>query len=167
MGDKLKELSLKNTPNAITEFSILYKGISRTMNITTKRIETEVELFSQLYSVGITSFEKFLITQYTFILKLEEFADGNMTQLPIQINSILSEYVASKETLKVNFKQLPNQIDSAVSEYINLRKTLKNTPTHNFSFFKEAKNQLVEVLSFLIHEFQDAKELTTRILEKL
>ncbi|MCA6068106.1 DUF4365 domain-containing protein [Chryseobacterium sp. RG1] len=167
MGDKLKELSLKNTPNAITEFSILYKGISRTMNITTKRIETEVELFSQLYSVGITSFEKFLITQYTFILKLEEFTGSNTTQLPIEINSILSEYVDLKETLKVNFKQLPNQIDSAVSEYINLRETLKNTPTHNFSFFKEAKNQLVEVLSFLIHEFQDAKGLTTRILEKL
>lgn len=167
MGDKLKELSKKNLPNVITEVSILYKSISRTMNITTKRIETEVELFSQLYSVGITSFEKFLITQHTSILEIEKFVGDNMTQLPIQVYSALSEYVDLKETLKVNFGQLPNQIDYALFEYINLKETLKNTPTYNFPFFKEAKNQLVEVLNFLIHEFQDAKELTEKILAKL
>lgn len=167
MGDKLKEVNLKNTPNATSEVPNLYRGISRTMNITTKRIETEVELFSQLYSVGITSFEKFLITQHTSILKLDEFVGYNITKPPIQVHSLLSEFVDLKESLKVNFGQLPNQIDSALSEYINLKETLKNTPTYNFSFFKEAKNQLVEVLNFLIDEFQDAKILTKKILEKL
>jgi len=167
MGDKLKELSQKNLPNVITEVSILYKGISRTMNITSKRIETEVDLFSQLYSVGINSFEKFLITQYISISKFEESIGGSIGQIPNQIYSILSEYLDLKEILKDNFRQLPSQIESALSEYINLKETLKNTPTYNFSFFKEAKSQHIEVLNFLINEFEDAKELTKKILEKL
>lgn len=167
MGGKLKELSQKNLPNVITEVSILYKGISRTMNITTKRIETEVELFSQLYSVGINSFEKFLITQYISISKIEESIGDNMAQMPNQIYSVLSEYLDLKKTLKDNIRQIPNQIESALSEYVNLKETLKNTPTYNFSFFKEAKNQHIEVLNFLINEFEDAKELTKKILEKL
>lgn len=167
MGDKLKELSQKNLPNVITEVSILYKGISRTMNITSKRIETEVDLFSQLYSVGINSFEKFLITQYISISKFEESIVGSTGQIPNQIYSILSEYLDLKEILKDNFRQLPSHIESALSEYINLKETLKNTPTYNFSFFKEAKSQHIEVLNFLINEFEDAKELTKKILEKL
>lgn len=167
MGNKINELSQKNPPNFITEVSILYKSISRTMNLTTKRIETEVELFSQLYSVGINSFENYLITQYIYISKIEESIVSNIGQLPNQIYPALSEYLDIKETLKDTFKELPNQIDSALSEYQNLIETLKETPTYSFSFFKEAKNQHIEVLSFLIHEFQDAKELTKKILEKL
>lgn len=167
MGNKINELSQKNPQNFITEVSILYKSISRTMNLTTKRIETEVELFSQLYSVGINSFENYLITQYIYISKIEESIVSNIGQLPNQINPALSEYLDIKETLKDTFKELPNQIDSALSEYQNLIVTLKETPTYSFSFFKEAKKQHIEVLSFLIHEFQDAKELTKKILEKL
>lgn len=114
------------------------------MNLTAKRIETEVELFSQLYSVGISSFEKFLIILNDFNLKFEDF-DGDAYSI----------------------KRLPDQIDSALSEYINLRETIKNVPTNNFSYFKEAKNQHIEVLNFLIDEFQEAKELTEKVAEKL
>lgn len=143
MGEKFKQLNQERPLNYVSEVSILYKSISRTMNLTAKRIETEVELFSQLYSVGITSFEKFLITLKTFNLKFEDFI-----------------------TEDHSIRQIPEQIDSALVEYINLKETFRSVPTNNFSFFKEAKNQHIEVLNFLICEFQDAKELTKKILEK-
>ncbi|WP_288458818.1 DUF4365 domain-containing protein [uncultured Chryseobacterium sp.] len=167
MGNKFKELNKKIPANYTTEVSILYKGISRTMNITTKRIETEVELFSQLYSVGIISFEKFLITQNISILTVEDFISDGIKQLSAQNHSVLSEFINLKATLKDSIRQLPDQIESTLLEYINLKETLKSTPTNNFSFFKEAKNKHIEVLNFLIQEFNDAKELTKKILEKL
>lgn len=144
MGEKFEQLNQEKPLNYASEVSILYKGISRTMNVTAKRIETEVELFSQLYSVGITSFEKFLIILNDFNLKFEDF-----------------------ESDTHSIRQLPEQIDSALLEYINLKETIKSVPTNNFPYFKEAKNQHIEVLNFLINEFQDAKELTKKILEKL
>jgi len=144
MGDKINQLSQKKLLNYTLELSILYKEISRTMNLTAKRIETEVELFSQLYSVGINALEKFLITLNTFNLKFEDF-----------------------ESDTSSIRHLPDQIDFALSEYINLKETIKSVPTNNFPYFKEAKNQHIEVLNFLIYEFQDAKELTKKVLAKL
>ncbi|WP_187775504.1 hypothetical protein [Flavobacterium johnsoniae] len=42
------------------------------MNLTAKRSETEIELFSQLYSEGINAFEKIIIIMNTFNLKFED-----------------------------------------------------------------------------------------------
>lgn len=144
MGEKINHLSQKKLLDYTSELSILYKEISRTMNLTSKRIETEVELFSQLYSVGIRSFEKFAVILNVFNLKSKDF---NSATHPI--------------------RQLPDQIDSAMSEYINLKETIKTVRTYNFPYFKEAKNQHIEILNFLIYEFQNAKELTKRVIEKL
>lgn len=125
MGEKFKQLNQEKSLNYASEVSILYKGISRTMNLTAKRIETEVELFSQLYSVGISSFEKFLINIKFFDLKFEDFVPEDSS-----------------------IRQLSEQIDSALSEYINLKETIRSLPTNNFSFFKEAKNQTLKLLIF-------------------
>ena len=143
INEQFRQLNDKQPKDHISEVSILYKSLSKTMNLTTKRIETEIELFSQLYSMGINALEKFLITINIFNLRFEDFENDTI------------------------IRQLPNQIDFALSEYIELRETLKSVPTNNFVFFKEAKNQHIEVLSLIIFELQDAKKHTKKILEKL
>nr|WP_262410786.1 hypothetical protein [Flavobacterium johnsoniae] len=55
-----------------TEVTTLYKTLGKSMNLTAKRSETEIELFSQLYSEGINAFEKIIIIMNTFNLKFED-----------------------------------------------------------------------------------------------
>lgn len=139
------ELLNRDKPfNNSSEVLMIYKSLSKTMNLTSKRIETEVELFSQLYSVGITAFEKFLINLNTFNLRF-----GNLTS----------------ET--DNVKRVPEKMDFAISEYTNLRKTLINMSISDSVSFKEAKDQQIKVLDLLISELQDASKITKIIFEKL
>ncbi|MCU7616962.1 DUF4365 domain-containing protein [Chryseobacterium sp. PBS4-4] len=125
IGKKTEQFSLlneKKSNNYSSEVSMLYKGLSKTMNLTAKRTETEIELFSQLYSVGISAFEKLLINLQVFNLKFENFGgDSNL------------------------LRQVPSQIDFAVKKFVVLRDTLKSMPTNNFIIFKEAKNQYLDV----------------------
>ncbi|UFH32957.1 DUF4365 domain-containing protein [Chryseobacterium sp. C-71] len=147
ISKKTEQFSLLNEKKSInysSEVSILYKALSKTMNLTAKRTETEIELFSQLYSVGISAFEKLLINLQIFNLKFENFGgDSNL------------------------LRQVPSQIDFAVKKFIVLRNTLKSMPTYNFIIFKEAKNQYLDVLNLLIFETQEASEMTKKIFEKI
>ncbi|OOV16187.1 DUF4365 domain-containing protein [Flavobacterium sp. LM4] len=142
--EEFQILNEKQPSNFITEVSMLYKALSKTMNLTAKRTETEVELFSQLYSVGINAFEKLLINLNLHNLKFEDF--GNDT------NAI---------------RQVPAQMDSSLIQFIGLRDTLKDMPSYSHNVFKEAKNQYIEVLNLLIQEVQDASETTKKIFEKI
>ena len=114
------------------------------MNLTSKRIETEVEIFSQVYSVGISAFEKMLIYLVNFNLKYKDLA---------------------KDT--ESLKQIPSQMDFAIENYEDLITTISSMPTYNFIFFKEAKNRQIEVLNFFIRELKDGREMMSKICEKL
>lgn len=131
-------------PKDKSEISVLYKNLSKKMNLTSKRIETEVELFSQVYSVGISAFEKMLINLEVLNLKYEDF---------------------TKET--DSLKKVPIQMNDAIEEYRNLKNIIYNIPTSGFTFFKEAKKQQIDVLNLLILELQDASDITKKIFEKL
>ena len=142
--EEFRLLNEKKPNNFNTEISVLYKALSKTMNLTARRTETEVELFSQLYSVGMSAFEKLLINLNFLNLKFEDFGTDAST-----------------------IRQVPSQIDSALNQFIGLRATLNNMPSYNFSVFKEAKNQYIEVLDLLIYEMKDASEVTKKIFEKI
>lgn len=142
--EQLEQLYKDKPFNNSLEAAIIYKSLSKIMNLTSKRIEIEVTLFSQVYSVGINAFEKFLIYLRTFNVKFEDFSND--------IN---------------NIKLLPQKIDSAVSAYANLKDTIFGMPHSNSPVFKEAKNQQIEVLDLLITELQDAGRITKIIFERL
>ncbi|OCK50926.1 hypothetical protein BA768_03835 [Chryseobacterium sp. CBo1] len=147
-NNKTKRFQLLNEDkplNYMNEVSKIYKALSKDMNLTAKRTETEVELFSQLYSIGFSAFEKLLINLSIFNLKLKDIAGGD-------INAI---------------KNVPNQIDYALTQFIYLRETVKEVPANNQVAFKEAKKQYIEVLDLLIFEMEGASEMTKRIFEKL
>ncbi|AZA74005.1 DUF4365 domain-containing protein [Chryseobacterium indoltheticum] len=142
--EKLKLLTENMSLNYSSEKSKLYKALSQKMNLTSKRIQIEVELFAQVYSVGISAFEKLLNNLNNLNLKLEDFVENT-----------------------VEIKNIPNSIDYAIREYTNLRQTLIEMPSYNFSFFKEAKKQQVEVLSLFLFELTEASQMTKKIFNNL
>ena len=137
-------LLAKEEKNHLNSESInLYKALSKSMNLTARRSETEIELFSQSYSIGINAFEKIIIIMASFNLKFQDFVDD------------------------VNFiEEVPNKIDFALSTFINLRKAASNMPNIH-STIKEAKNQYIEVVDLIITELKDASETTKRIFSKI
>lgn len=144
--DKTKEfrqLSIEKPIDFTHKLSNIYKSLSKTMNLTAKRTETETELFSQLYSVGMSAFEKFLIYLNTLNLSFNDFVDSN------------------------NLNNVTHQMDFALEKIIYFRKVVKDIPAYNSIVFKEAKNQYIEILDSLISEIQDASEMTKRIFEKI
>lgn len=145
-NDKTEHLNLlieKKSNNLDAEVTMLYKALAKSMNLTARRTETETELFSQLYSVGINAFEKIIIKLNALNLRFEDFG--------ADVNAI---------------KQVPGQIDFALIQFIGLRETVNNMPT-KYPPLKEARGQYVEVLDLLIYELRDASEITKIIFEKI
>lgn len=126
-----------------TEVTALYKTLGKSMNLTAKRSETEIELFSQLYSEGINAFEKIIIIMNALNLKFED--------LGTDIDTI---------------KNVPFQIDYAKDRFIYLRSTVQSMPSKNL-VLKEAKNQYIEVVDLMINELLDASKMTKSIFEKI
>lgn len=126
-----------------TEVTTLYKTLAKSMNLTAKRSETEIELFSQLYSEGINAFEKIIIIMNALNLKFED--------LGTDIETI---------------KNVPSQIDYAKDKFIYLRNTVHSIPSKNL-VLKEAKNQYIEVVDLMINELLDASKMTKSIFEKI
>lgn len=143
LNEQLNHFIEKRSVNLNTELINTYKALGKSMNLTARRSETEIELFSQLYSVGISAFEKIIIAMNFLNLKFVDIIDD------------------------VNFiEQVPNKIDYALSTFINLRNTVYNM-SNNHSTLKEAKSQYVEVLDLIINELRDASEITKRIFAKI
>ncbi|KAF2327830.1 DUF4365 domain-containing protein [Flavobacterium ginsenosidimutans] len=143
LTEKLNHFIEKKSPDLNAELINTYKALGKSMNLTARRSETEIELFSQLYSIGISGFEKLIIGMQFLNFRLEDFVDD------------------------VNFiEQVPNQIDYALNTFINLRDTVSSMP-NNHSTLKEAKKQYIEVLDLIINELGDAVEMTKNIFAKI
>lgn len=125
------------------EVLALYRSLGKSMNLTARRTETEIELFSQLYSVGINAFEKVIINLNSLNLKFEDFGT--------EVNVV---------------KQVPDQIDFAISKFIGLRESV-NEMSSKYPVLKEAKLQYLEVLDLMLNEFRDASEMTKNIFSKI
>ncbi len=134
----------ENPPNDFNKkIDNLYKSLAKSMNLSARRSEIEIELFSQLYSVGISAFEKIVINLNSVNLKFK--------QLGVDVNELY---------------KVPEQMDGFIHGFIELRNAVNNMPTKH-SALKEAKNQYVEVLDLIINEAREASEITKRIFMKI
>lgn len=140
-----KLISFTNQHMSIQDPQVIsaYKGFSNVMMITARRLENEIELFSELYSTGIFAFEKVVV-------------------------NLLLHGIRSKD-LEVSIYAVdvvPNQIAFALTAFSSLKETASildfNTPA-----FKDAKKSYLEVMDLICFELEAAKRITERLLEKL
>ena len=123
--------------------NILYKSLAKSINLTARRSETEIELFSQLYSTGISAFHKVIISLKTLNIK---FSD-----LDIDVSTFIN---------------LPDQINFTISTNENLRESVNSIPNKS-TVLKESKKQYTDVLDLIINELQDAHKKTKTIFAEI
>ena len=116
------------------------KGYGKDLNIISKRLENEVELFSEFYSEGFYAFEQVVLNYYLF------------TQNQVNL-------IDAKKSMAV----VPDSIDDALGGIQPLRDTISKLP-NKYAVLKEAKKLLLEIFDMLINEFIEAKEMANRII---
>lgn len=119
------------------------KSIGRVINVTSKRMENEIEIFSKLYSEGIYSFEQVLLFIYIKDINSEELKDSLKALLP-----------------------LPTQINNTLKSMLGMREAISNL-SEKYEILHEAKIQYTEVIDVLIDDLGDALKMTENLISKI
>jgi hypothetical protein len=119
------------------------KAFGKDINIFSKRLESEIELFSELYSEGFYAYEQVVLYHYLFTKDTEN--------LELALNSL---------------KGIPKSVDEAVEGISGMRKSISKLP-NKYSVLKEAKKVLLEVIDLIINEFSEAKIMANGIRDKI
>jgi len=140
---KFRDYADKGYTDKDAQVKAAIKTLSRTLTIGASRLETEIDLFSELYSTGVSAFETILLMQY--------YNFNNSTD-------------AKKALLSI--EAVPEKIGSLISDITEMGITVSKLPD-KYSVLKEAKNQLVEVGDLLVFELNSAKEITDNLIQKI
>ena len=119
------------------------KGFGKDLNVVSKRLENEIELFSELYSEGFYAFEK-LSMVYTH----------------------LTSDTQNLEKALLTIQKIPKAVDEAL-EGINVMRNGVSSLPKKYAVLKEAKMQMLEIIDLLISEFTESKEMVIGISIKL
>jgi len=139
----LRKFSDRGLPYNDPEVRASIKGFARQINVTSKSIENEIVMFSELYSVGIYAFEQVILLHYLFTKDLKEFEIAKKSIIPIP--SSINEALKGISVMKSGVSKLPNK----------------------FSVLKVAKIHFLEVLDMIIIEYKEAKSISEKIINNL
>ena len=119
------------------------KSMGRVINVTSKRMENEIEIFSKLYSQGIYALEYIL----PFIYK----KDKNSEVLKDSLKALLP---------------LPQQINNTLKSMLGMREATSNL-SGKYAVLKEAKDQYTEIIDILIDDLGAAKKMSENLISKI
>jgi hypothetical protein len=139
----LKKFSDRGLSYNDLEVKASIKGFARQINITSKSIENEIIIFSELYSVGFYAYEQVIHFHYLFTKDLKEFEEAKKSIIPI-----------------------PSALDEALKGIAEMRNGVSKLP-NQFSVLKEAKGYLLEVIDMIIIEYTEAKSMAEKIINNL
>ncbi len=119
------------------------KGYGRLLNITSKRIENEIELFSEVYSEGFYAFEQVVLMHY-----------------------LITRDSQSIESTKQSIEKVPKAIIEALDGINVMRNGVFKLPK-KYAVLKEAKMKLLDVIDMIINEFNEAKVMAENIIDNI
>lgn len=119
------------------------KSMGRVINVTSKRMENEIEIFSKLYSEGIYAYEYVLLSIYQKDKNSEVVKDSLKSLLP-----------------------LPKQMNTTLQSMLVMRQAVSNL-SGKYAVLKEAKIEYTEVIDILIDDLGDAIKMTENLISKI
>lgn len=117
------------------------KTYAKNINIYSKRLENECEIFAETFAEGIYAYEQAVIIHYLITKDL---------------NNV-------KESLK-SLENLPSALDSAVSGIDSMRTSLSKLP-NDYNSLKESKKTMLSVLDLIIREYEVARTIVIELIE--
>lgn len=119
------------------------KGFGKDINICSKRLESEVILFSELCSKGFYAYEQVVLFHFLFT--------KDKRNLDFALESL---------------EPIPKSVDEALEGINVMRNGVSNLPK-KYAVLKEAKLLMLEVIDIIINEFSVSKELALGIVDKI
>ena len=118
-------------------------GFGKDINICSRRLEHEIELFSELYSKGFYAYEQVILYHYLFT--------GDKEKLEIALSVVLT---------------IPSKVDEAVQGINSMRIGVEKIP-NKYAVLKEAKKMLIQILVIIREEFTQSKEMAIGLKDKI
>lgn len=143
INTKFRDYAEQGLSDKDAQVKATIKTLGRTLNISASRLESEIDLFSELYSTGVIAYETILLMQYDI------FNNSNDAKEALTSIEIIPENI---ENLISNIKEMVITVNKLPDKYITL---------------KEAKKQLIEVGNLLVFELKSAKEITENLIQKI
>lgn len=140
---ELRQLSDRGLSHQDHEVKASIKGFARHINISSKRIENEIVVFSELYSVGFYAYEQVILLNYFFGKDIKEI-----------------------EEAKRSIEVIPASIVEALIGINSMREGAAGLP-NKFAILKEAKLHLLDVIDMIITEYNDAILISENIIKNL
>lgn len=137
----IHEFSKNNLSIHDLEVKARFQGFSRQMNITSKKIENEIIIFSKLYSEGFYAYEQVILLNFLFT--------NNSKELGEAIESI---------------NAVPPATEKLLIALNSMRNSIAKLP-NNISLLKTSKINLLEIIDMILIEFKVAKEIALKIIE--
>ena len=140
---KLKEFAEKGYSDKDQEVKSSFKGFGRSLNIMSKRLENEIQLFSETFSVGFYAYEQIVTLNFT-----------------------LTENVKDLLNAKSSIENIPESVSSALEGIESMRNGVNGLPK-KYSTLREARSYLLDTIDSLIFEFNEAGNLARKVTEKI
>ncbi|MGE3653266.1 MAG: DUF4365 domain-containing protein [Flavobacteriales bacterium] len=140
---KFKVLNERGLSDKDFEVKTLIKSVARILNLTAKRIENEVVIFSELFALGIFSLEKICIINSTIIKNDEEIK---------LIEERLIGLDSKTEYAIENIEYMKNSILGLPDKYI---------------YLKESKKIMTQVIELLVQELKISQEINKKVKSNL
>ncbi len=114
---------------------------SKNLILSSKRLENEIQIFSEMFAQGIFSYQM-LINSFSFLKELNEFTNPTIERLSV----------------------LPEIIDNTNANIAPMKKTIKGLP-NAYSSLNEAKKAFSSMVDFMLEENETAKEMILSFLD--
>lgn len=126
-----------NSPQVIASINAYAKNL----NIYSKRLENECQIFSETFGEGIFAYEQ-----------------------AVMIHFLLSKDIENVKTAIKNVENIPSVIDSAIEGVSFMKDSLTKLP-NDYRTLKEAKKTMLSVLELIIDEYKEGKEIVSNLIE--
>ncbi|CAA0256186.1 DUF4365 domain-containing protein [Tenacibaculum maritimum] len=140
---KLNEFIEKGYSDKDQQVNSSFKGFGRSLNIISKRLENEVELFSDTFSEGFYAYEQI-----------------------ITLNFELTENITDLLNAKSSIENIPESVSTALEGIESMKSGVNGLPK-KYSTLREARSYLLETIDSLIFEFNEAGNLAKKLIEKI
>ncbi len=139
---KLKEFAEKGYSDKDQEVKSSFKGFGRSLNIISKRLENEIELFSETFAEGFYAYEQIVTLNFT-----------------------LTESVKDLLNTQSSIENIPESVSNALEGIESMRNGINGLPK-KYSTLREARSYLLDTIDSLIFEFNEAGNLARKMIEK-
>ena len=139
-NDRIRELNEIGKTSRSPQVNAAVSTFAKNLNIYSRRLENECQIFSETFGEGIYAFEQAII-----------------------IHFLLTRDVSNVKSSIESIERIPSSIDTLLDGIEIMRNGAKGLP-NDFSVLREAKKTMLSVIDLMISEYKTAQSIVNNLL---